>query len=223
MSKAEVTEQVTGWGYCAVPAGLWQPPRAEGEAALLQSFDHLVQDGHMADGGTYRYRRYSRLMWSEGCLSRLEGNSIYQELKDNPLNGGVKRTFAPLETAILENPFLQAILLKDADQLGLSGKWQVGVHCVRILARPALPGQPTPEGIHRDAEHFTVQHLVNRHQVRGGVFTAYNESKIPVFHWLQLVRWDTLYFSGSLWHSASPVESDLGGHRDILLIDFEPL
>jgi hypothetical protein len=218
-----VGDQLATWGFIALPADLWEPPQVEGEQALLDSYKALVQDTHMADGGTYRYRRYSRLLWQEGRLRPLSGHSIYQELKDNPLNGGVQRTFAPLQAALLDNPYLQAVVLKDAGHLGLTGDWQVGIHCVRILARPARPGLPTPEGIHRDAERYTVQHLLERKQVRGGVFTAYNESKQPVFHWLQLQRWDTLYFTGSLWHSASPVESEQGGHRDILLIDFEPL
>ena len=223
MLKTSLFDLLEGRGYCALPAVDWGIPDLEGEAALLQGFEDLVQDTHMADGGSYRYRRYSRMLWQRGELSWLEGNSIYQDLKDNPLNGGINRTFAPLPEELLNNPFLRGVVLRDADLLGLSGNWQVGIHCVRILARPEVPGQPTPEGIHRDAECYTVQHLVSRKNVRGGVFTAYDEEKHPVFHWLQLHRWDTLFFRGSLWHSATPVESDEGGHRDILLIDFEPL
>lgn len=210
-------------GWRAVPAAQWGVPQVAGEDELVASWEDLVQDQHMADGGCYRFRRYSRLLWSQGSLSELSGNSIYQELIDNPLNGGVQRTFAPVLPEVLANPFLRAVILQDARALSLRGDWQVGIHCVRILARPARPGLPTPEGVHRDAETYTVQHLIARRQVRGGVFTGYDEQKRPVFHWLQLQRWDTLYFQGKLWHSATPIESESDGYRDILLIDFVPL
>lgn len=219
----EVTSELERAGWSAVPATQWGIPQAVGEEQLVASWDALVQDQHMADGGCYRFRRYSRLCWRDGTLGPLSGNSIYQELVDNPLNGGVQRTFAPLLPEVLDNPFLQAVILEDARALGLRGDWQVGVHCVRILARPARPGLPTPEGVHRDAETYTVQHLIARKHVRGGVFTGYDEARQPVFHWLQLRRWDTLYFQGKLWHSATPIESETDGYRDILLIDFVPL
>ncbi|ODT76874.1 hypothetical protein ABS71_02945 [bacterium SCN 62-11] len=218
-----MSSEIARVGWSAVPVGLWAVPQVEGEEQLVASWENLVQDQHMADGGCYRYRRYSRLLWSDGQLSDLAGNSIYQELVDNPLNGGVQRTFAPIRPQDLANPFLHAVIQRDADLLGLEGDWQVGIHCVRILARPSRPGLPTPEGIHRDAETYTVQHLIGRREIRGGVFTGYSEEKQPVFHWLQIQRWDTLYFQGKLWHSATPIESDSDGHRDILLIDFVEL
>ena len=218
--SVDVAAELERQGWSAVPAALWPVPAESGEADLVASWEELVPDGHMADGGSYRFRRYSRLLWSDGRLDCLEGNSIYQELVDNPLNGGVQRTFAPILPEVLANAFLRAIVARDAQALELSGDWQVGVHCVRIRARLSRPGLPTPEGIHRDAETYTVQHLVARQRVRGGVFTGYNEEKRPVFHWLQLQRWDSLYFQGKLWHSATPIESDEDGYRDILLIDF---
>ena len=221
--SVEVISELGRMGWSAVPAAQWPIPQVAGEDQLVASWEGLVQDRHMADGGCYRYRRYSRMLWLDGTLSELEGNSIFQELVDNPLNGGVQRTFAPLLSDVLANPFLQSVILQDARCLGLEGAWQVGIHTVRILARPSRPGLPTPEGVHRDAETYTVQHLIARRQVRGGVFTGYDQEKRPVFHWLQLQRWDTLYFQGALWHSATPIESDSDGYRDILLIDFVPL
>lgn len=223
MRPPDVLTELQQRGYSALPHDRWVRPEVEGEARFVAGYDDLVADRYMADGGTYRLRRYSRLLWQNGRLFPLEGNSIYQELQDNPLNGGVRRTFAALPPGLLENSFLQAVIQSDATHLELEGDWQVGIHCVRILARPSQPGLPTPEGIHRDAEHYTVQHLISRQGVRGGVFSAYDERKCPIFHWLQLHRWDTLFFCGRLWHSATPVESKEGGHRDILLIDFEPV
>lgn len=214
-------------GCAALPAGAWERPAEPGENEFLSSWNDLVLDTHMGDGGRYRYRRYSRFQWEAGIrrLSPVEGTSIFQSLEDNPLNGGVTRRFEPLTPVVLENRFLHALIRLHAEYLPLQERerWSVGVHCVRILASAANPGTSTPEGIHRDAERFTVQHLIARRHVRGGVFSAYNAQKQPWFHWLQLQTWDTLVFTGSLWHSATPVHNDGAeqGYRDILLIDFD--
>ncbi|MFN8610035.1 MAG: 2OG-Fe dioxygenase family protein [Vulcanimicrobiota bacterium] len=217
-----VAQRLADQGYCALPADAWSRPTEPGQAEFLASYESLCQDQHMADGGTYRFRRYSRLLLRRGQLARLEGNSIFQTLEDNPLNGGVKRTFEPILPEILATPFLSALVQQDARQLALNpeSEWEVGLHCVRIRATPEQFGQPAPEGIHRDSEDFTVQHVLARHQVQGGVFTAYNEQHQPIFHWLQTRSWDTIFFRGDLWHGVTPVRSQLGGYRDILLVDF---
>lgn len=212
-------------GVSARPASQFELPESEGQQQFLELWNNLEADLHMGDHGRYRLRRYGRFCLEGDSLQPLDGSSIYQELVDNPLNGGVERTFAPLPSEIQTNPFLNALIRADARLLGLdpNQSWAVGVHCVRIVARPAEPGKPTPEGVHRDAEMYTVQHLIERRNVRGGVFSAYDEERRPTFHWLQLHRWDTVFFRGTTWHSATPIESDDYGHRDILLIDFDPL
>lgn len=218
-------EEIESLGFSALRAEQFPLPEVEGEGPFLSEYEDLQPDQHMADGGDYRLRRFGRFRLHRGVLEPQSDHSIFQELKDNPLNGGVLRTFAPFTPGLWSNPFLRALILKDAQLLELdqeSQSWDVGVHCVRILARPHLPGQPAPEGIHRDAERFTVQHLIARQNIQGGVFSAYDESHRPLFHWLQLRRWDTIFFTGSTWHGATPVQSRVGGHRDILLVDFQP-
>jgi len=213
-------------GYAAVPAAHFGLPTRPGQEELQGAYEDLQPDTHMADGGRYRLRRFGRFRLGPRGLAPDNDNSIYQELKDNPLNGGVRRFFAPLTAALWQNEFLHSLILQDAAAVGLDWRtqdWLVGVHCVRILARPNDPGKPTPEGVHRDAERYTVQHLIARQGVRGGVFSAYDQDKRPAFHWLQLQPWDTLFFCGTTWHSATPIHSDQCGHRDILLIDFDPV
>lgn len=213
-------------GYAAVPAAQFCLPTQPGQQQLQSAYEDLQPDPHMADGGRYRLRRFGRFRLDGRGLTPDNDNSIYQELKDNPLNGGVRRFFAPLTPPLWNNPFLRALILQDALAVGLDWQqqdWLVGVHCVRIVARPGDPGLPTPEGVHRDAERYTVQHLIARQAVRGGVFSAYDQDQRPAFHWLQLQPWDTLFFCGTTWHSATPIHSDESGHRDILLIDFDPL
>lgn len=204
---------------------------AEEEKRLEQSFSHLVLDEQMGDGGRYRYRRFSRFRLEKDLrLTPLNENSIHQSLEDNPLNGGVTRTFEPLQPEVLQSPMLRSLLMHDLQVVKsvapeiFHHRVMVGVHQVRIVAAPSQVGQPTPEGIHRDAELFTFQHLWNRHGVTGGEFLAYDQSQKESFRWLQTDRLDSVLFRGTTWHSASPIQCEPGldsGYRDIFLIDFD--
>lgn len=198
---------------------------------VLASFATLQPDRHMGDGGTYRFRAYSRFRLDGSGLTPLDGNSIFQELEDNPLNGGVLRSYEPLAPALADSPFLRALIGVDhghvcqCDPAFGNSPLAVGVHQVRIVARGHTPGQPAPEGVHRDRERFTFQHFMGRHHAEGGEFRAHDESKRVIFAWTQENCLDTVMFEGTTWHSATPIiASDPGveGCRDIFLIDFEP-
>lgn len=204
---------------------------------LQASFVGLATDKHMADGGVYRKRAYSRFelaLSEEGTellLSALPGHSILQSPADNTLNGGVVRTFAPLVETLARSVLLRSLILKDAEfvrrvEPGLfSTPLVVGVHQVRIVASGSQDGLPTPEGIHRDAERYTFQHLIGRHLIKGGEFRAYDADKNLIFEWLQEEPFDSVVFLGTTWHSAAPISAihpAQKGYRDILLIDFEP-
>jgi hypothetical protein len=199
---------------------------------ILESFARLQADRYMGDGGKYRYRAYSRFQLDAEAreLLSLPGNSIYQELEDNPLNGGVERTYAPLETAVADSPWLHAIINLDFTQVwscdpGLrEGLVVVGVHQVRIVARGETAGLPSPEGIHRDRERFTFQHFMGRTNAVGGEFRAYDADKRLLFAWQQEECLDTVMFKGTTWHSATSitaVDPEVLGFRDIFLIDFD--
>ncbi len=217
-------------GYCPVARESlsWTSQLEASLGALRGSFEGLVQDRFMGDGGCYRKRRFNRfLLDPQGeQLSLLEGTSIHQSIEDNSLNGGRTRTFEPLLPEVLENPFLQSLIRFDFRQLTapVDRPWVVGVHQVRIEARPGSEGRPTPEGIHLDSEAYTVQHLLARQNVEGGEFRAYDQRKKPVFSWLQTEPMDSIFFVGTTYHSASPIQVERGdfGYRDIFLIDFDP-
>ena len=207
----------------------------EESVSIAGSFERLVQDRQMGDGGRYRFRRFSRF-WAkvenaEVDLEHLQGSSILQSVEDNPLNGGVKRTFEPLEAEISSSLLLRELIAHDirviqaVDSRLFEEPVVVGVHQVRIVALPESLGRPTPEGVHRDAEAYTFQHFWHRDGIQGGEFSAYDENKNQVFRWLQTERLYSVLFTGTTWHSASPI-SCLGdrerGYRDIFLIDFNP-
>lgn len=225
-------------GYLALPADrLKASLGSEAIAAypeLAESFSRLVADRFMGDGGSYRLRRYDRYLLSPeapGKLSLVGDHSILQSLEDNPLNGGVKRTFEPLEQSVRDNVLMRALIDHDIEIVSrvepsfLEKPVFVGVHQVRIVALPEVEGKPSPEGIHRDAERFTFQHMWARNAVDGGEFRVYDEDKTERFAWLQTEPLDSILFQGTTWHGATPIRCQPGsekGWRDIFLIDFDP-
>ena len=191
----------------------------------------------MADSGSYRLRRYGVFEINQASLQlTYQSNStFYQSLETNPLNGGINRKFSELLKSTIENHFLHALMRLDFKSLPSSItckniSWRIGVHQIKITSYPGCPGNPTPEGIHRDDEAFTVQHLIRRHNIAFGENLFYGESKMPSLdakiRLLQKDFFDSYYFDKSVWHSVSPVESLDGineGYRDVLLLDFVPI
>jgi len=218
----------------SVRAGVGAQAMAEANR-IDESFQGLARDRHMGDGGRYRFRRYSRFLCRlDAQTGRFEfpplsGTEIHQEKVDNPLNGGVTRTFEPLDSWVSQSAFLDALLRHDAALLMALDPdlflrpVPVGVHQIRIVAEPETQGKPTPEGVHRDAETYTIQHFLFREGIERGEFRAYDSGKKETFRWLQDSLLDSVLFTGTTWHSATPIaclpECERG-HRDIFLVDF---
>ncbi len=221
--------------YALVPSHEFSfPPALQEPGKLLRrDWEHLEPDPYMADGGQYRFRRYGlfQLSTTSGCLTHIPSRSFYQSIEINPLNGGEHRQFAPLTADTVKNPFLRELIRCDCAQLPskkhIENDWLIGVHQIRIIATPGVQGNPTPEGIHRDDEDFTAQHLFARHNIGGGINHFYGSGPkptvLPQAVWEQESYFDSIYFGRSQWHSVSPITSgncDGDGYRDVLLIDF---
>lgn len=232
---ADIGSSIERAHYALIPAHdfLFTPAMQESIEAFRLDWEHLEADPYMADGGNYRFRRYGlfRLSATTGELSAIAGASFYQSAKINPLNGGQPRHFAPLTADIASNAFLREVILFDFAQLTankhIDDDWLIGVHQIRILAADGIPGNPTPEGTHRDDENFTAQHLIGRHNISGGINYFYGNgpapTECPQVVWEQQVYFDSYYFDRSLWHSVSRIvlgDGDGDGYRDVLLIDF---
>ncbi len=231
--QTDIGDSIERAQYALVPSHKFSfsPALHEADRLLGRDWEHLEPDPYMADGGLYRFRRYGlfQLSASSGHLTHIPGRSFYQSTKINPLNGGDHRHFAPLAEDTIENPFLRELILFDLAQLTskkhIEDDWLIGVHQIRILATNGVQGNPTPEGIHRDDETFTAQHLFARHNISGGVNHFYGSGRKPTRRpkavWKQESYFDSIYFDRSQWHSVSPIASDKGdGYRDVLLIDF---
>ena len=232
---ADIFSSIEQAHYALVPSHEFSfaPALREPSELLRRDWEHLESDPYMADGGSYRSRRYGRyrLSGATGQLAYIPGATFYQSTEINPLNGGEQRHFATLDANTVKNPFLRELMLFDLAQLTSNGHiehdWLIGVHQIRIVAMPGVQGNPTPEGVHRDDENFTSQHLIARHNIGGGINKFYGNGPEPAGRpqaiWKQQSYFDSYYFDRSLWHGVSPIVSgnrDGDGYRDVLLIDF---
>jgi len=146
--------------------------------ALAASFDRLALDGYMADGGRYRRRRHAVLTCDASSDAPVPAphRPHFQAVDYNPLNGGVERWYEPVEPALLAGPSLQAVLSFGARffrRLRPGAAWTVELHQFRIEASAGAPGQPTPEGLHRDGVDCVLVALVRRVNVRSGTTSVH--------------------------------------------------
>ena len=232
---ADIGSSIDRTHYALVPSHefSFSPALHESSELLRRDWEHLEPDLYMAGGGSYRFRRYGlyQLCTTTGQLNFIPDASFYQSIEINPLNGGEQRHFAPLHVGTVKNPFLRELIWFDFAQLTakkhIEDDWLIGVHQIRILAKTGLQGNPTPEGVHRDDETYTAQHLIARHNIDYGINYFYGSGAEPTTRpeavWKQRSYFDSYYFDRSLWHSVSPIVSgnrDEDGYRDIILIDF---
>ena len=172
-----VTEALARDGFAFTPAARlrelldragnladWKP--------FCESWQRLGVDEYMADHGRYRRRRHAvfSAVPGEGFV-RAPHQPHYQALDYNPLNGGIERWFEPIEGVVASGPTLRTVLaLARAQFEALAGarRWKVEVHQFRIEARADAPGQPTPEGMHRDGVDYVLVLLVARVNIASG-------------------------------------------------------
>jgi len=147
-------------------------------ASFAASWNDLPLDGFMADGGRYRKRRFAAFSAAPGRIVRKPHQPHYQSRDYNALNGGVQRWFEPVTDAIADHAVLQAVIAAGLDLFhpitpDPPAAWHVEVHQFRVEARTGEPGQPTPEGAHRDGVDWVIVLLIDRVNVLSGVTDIY--------------------------------------------------
>jgi hypothetical protein len=185
-------------------------------------------DGFMADGGRYRRRRHAVFSAAvDGCITRLPHQPHYQSRDYNPLNGGVARWFAPVETSIADGPTLGTILRctrEIFERLAGRREWRIEIHQFRIEARCGERGQPTPEGIHRDGVDYVLVLLIDRVNILSGTTTihALNGDRLGSFTL-------TTPFDAAILDDArvahgvtaiEPLDPECPAYRDVLVVTF---
>lgn len=141
--------------------------------AFAASWNTLALDTHMADHGRYRRRRHAVYATArDGDIVRQPHQPHYQSRDYNALNGGIERWFEPVDAGLGEGASLQRLLAFCRalfnDLAPDVARWFIEAHQFRIEARAGEPGQPTPEGMHRDGVDFVLVLLVRRDNIASG-------------------------------------------------------
>lgn len=158
--------------YCTssihLPSGVLVDTAGSAWDRFAGSWHDLPGDAHMADGGTYRQRRYGAFRLGGESLTRLPHRAHFQERSHNPLNGGSARWFAPMLPDVASSAPFRAIVAAMAARIKPAPAWDIEAHQFRINADAGQPGLPTPEGIHRDGRDHVLILLVGSSNIRGG-------------------------------------------------------
>jgi hypothetical protein len=103
-------------------------------------------------------------------------------------------------------------------------RWHVEAHQFRIEARAGMPGQPTPEGVHRDGVDFVLVLLVNRDNIASGVTTVYDLAGTPLGTFTLTDPLDAaLVDDNRVAHGVTPVaplDPARPAYRDVLVVTF---
>ncbi len=235
MHLQTLTQSLQSEGFAFVPAAAMTAALAgyglRDWDAFAQSWSDLGLDTYMADGGRYRRRRHAAFSVSAGNIARKPHQPHYQSRDYNRLNGGLERWFDPITAPIATHPALQAILrlgFDVFDRLTPPGTrppaWHVEVHQFRVEARTGAPGQPTPEGMHRDGVDWVIVLLVRRHKVASGTTSILDLARHPVGRFTLESPLDTaLVDDGRVFHGVTaiePLRAGEAGYRDVLVVTF---
>ena len=195
--------------------------------AFAASWNDLEVDRYLAEQERYRRRRYGvYAIDSNGAIERRPHEPHYQQPDYNRLFGGVERWFEPIVPEIGESATMLTIL-RFCDRLFRNltpavTSWRVEAHQFRIEARSETPGQPTPEGVHRDGVDFALVLLVNRENIVSGTTTVYDLAGQALGSFTLTEPLDAaLVDDNRVAHGVTPVaplDPTRPGHRDVLVV-----
>lgn len=213
--------QMRGWLENAGSLADW--------AAFEASWDDLHLDRYMADGGRYRRRRHAVFGCDgDGELVRQPHQPHWQGLDYNPLNGGVARWFEPIDDAVAAGCSLRTVLQWFRTHVVLWAPqvrgWHVEVHQFRIEAAPDQPGQPTPEGRHRDGVDFVLVLMIRRRNIERGTTTihALDGEQLGSFTLAQAFD-AAIVEDARVMHGVTavePIDPSQPAFRDVLVVTF---
>lgn len=140
---------------------------------FCDTWDNLLLDQYMNDGGSYRYRRYSAFEFDLGKqkINQLEHTPYQQSLCINSLNGGIQRNYEPLEKKFTENLIFQKIIHGFSfliSSFTTHTKFNIKIHPYRIIATEGTLGEPAPEGLHQDGVDYVIAFMIKRVNIIGG-------------------------------------------------------
>jgi hypothetical protein len=192
--------------------------------ALLPSWNDLVSDAYLKDGGHYRRRRHSCFVVDRGVARQVPHRAHWQPLEYNALHGGMQRWFEPVDPRVVAQPVWTRLLVglgELATALRGEQAWFIEAHQFRIDTTDGI-GRPTPEGAHRDGVELVAVFMLERHNIKGGESRVF-EAQGPNGQRFTLHEpWSLLLLDDSrVIHESTPIQplDEAGlGWRDTLVV-----
>jgi hypothetical protein len=203
--------------------------------AFAESWNELALDAYLIDHGRYRRRRHA-VFDARGATDDPERRIVraahqphYQSKAYNKLQGGIERWFEPIEPQIGDGPTLLTILRFCHDLFGAMvpdvSAWRVEVHQFRIEARANEPGQPTPEGVHRDGVDYVLVLMIRRTNIAQGTTTIHTRDGRLLGSFTLADPFDAaLVDDARVYHGVTavePIDAAQPAHRDVLVVTFK--
>lgn len=197
---------------------------------FVKSWDNLEPDRYMADGGSYRKRRYATYSLSSANIILEPHQPHYQSRDYNNLNGGIERWFAPIKEETAKNSALQAILKalsyladKMENTPSQQQNWHTELHQFRIESSTEIKGKPTPEGLHRDGVDYVLILMIKRQNISKGITTIYGlDQKTKLAEFTLENPFDmALIDDHRVFHGVTeiePIDPTQPAYRDVLVV-----
>lgn len=198
-------------------------------APLRPSWDDLVPDAYLKDGGRYRRRRHACFVDEGGRLERVAHRAHWQPVEYNALHGGMHRWFEPMDDGVVAMPAwvrLVAGIGAVCSSVVDVTRWFVEAHQFRIDTASGI-GRPTPEGAHRDGVDFVAVALVQRRGVKGGETRVFDADGPDGRRFTMTDPWTLLLLDDTrVIHETTPIQpldadgADTDGVRDTLVLTY---
>ena len=184
---------------------------------LKDSFNNLPEDQYTPGG--FRFRRLGVFEHTDGENYEQVGSYITQPAEINSYLGDVVREYSPIEDHVVAHPVFANMVDTFRKHTNYYGRFEV--HQMRITA----PGEPAPEGIHRDGYEHIFPVVVIAENITGGNLQAFtNEHKML----LNMKPMPNMYINfpdRKMKHFGTPiklVDESKPGYWDVFVMSGEP-
>ena len=208
---------------------LGEPQTLDDWTAFAASWNDLAPDTYLALRGRYRRRRHATFaVEASGEVRRESHQPHFQSLQHNALQGDIQRWFRPIRPAIADGASVRVILDFCRQLFGAMAPatqhWHVEMHQFRIEARAGEPGEPTPEGVHRDGVDYVLVLMIDRANIESGTTTihAHDGSLLGSFTLARALD-AAVVDDARVCHgvtAVTPIDPMQSAHRDVLVVTF---